>query len=178
MFATRPKRDNPEELDLYVSQHGERFVPADFGFKEEEKLASLDYHIIDVTDEGLVRLCFFVFAFNQDKSIICLLVFQIMVCVNHDHTLSNLYVSARITPYTVEFTLSLERVMYYNPRVTWTDSWLSDTAGDEPFVDVYKVKGLRGIYVASQIAEGTWEHDDIQPQDLISLITFDQVFII
>ena len=95
--------------------------------------------------------------------------------MNHDHVLSNLYASARITPYKVEFALSLERIMYYNPNVTWTDSWLSDTAGDEPFADVYKVQGLRGIYIASQIDSESMKHEDVQPQDLKSLITFDQV---
>lgn len=94
--------------------------------------------------------------------------------VNHNSVLSNLYASARITPYKVEFTLSLERVMYYNPNVTWTDSWLSDTAGDEPFADVYRVQGLRGVYVASQIASESMHHEDVQPQDLRSFITFDQ----
>ena len=151
MFVTKPKAGNPDELDLLISQHGERFVPADFGLSDND-LVSLDYHIIDVTEEG-----------------------QVLVCVNHGSALSNLYASARITPYVVEFSLSLERVMYYNPNVTWTDSGLSDTAGDEPFADVYKVKGLRGIYVASQISEEAMGHEDIQPQDLTSLITFDQV---
>ena len=62
-----------------------------------------------------------------------------MVVVNHGKTLSNLYTSAKITPYVVEFSLSLERVMYYNPERTWRDSWLSNSAGDASFVDVYKV---------------------------------------
>ncbi len=57
MFVTRPKRDRPGELDLFVSAHGERFVPADFGIDDRD-LASLDYHIIDVTDEGQVKWIF------------------------------------------------------------------------------------------------------------------------
>jgi len=55
--------------------------------------------------------------------------------------LSNLYTSSRVTPYEVTFSLSLERVMYYSPNVTWHDSWLAATAGDKPFADVYKVQG-------------------------------------
>ena len=97
-----------------------------------------------------------------------------MVVVNHGTSLSNLYTSAKITPYVVEFSLSLERVMYYNPERTWRDSWLSNTAGDVSFVDVYKVDGLRGIYVASQIANGSMAKEAVQPDDLVSLITFDQ----
>jgi hypothetical protein len=61
-------------------------------------------------------------------------------------------VSTSITPYEVKFVLSLARVMFYNPKLTWKDSWLSNTAGDKPFADVYKVKGLRGIYMANQIS--------------------------
>ena len=61
--------------------------------------------------------------------------------VNHNSVLSNLYSSSRVTPYEVTFTLSLERVMYYSPNVTWHDSWLAATAGDKPFADVYKVQG-------------------------------------
>ena len=70
--------------------------------------------------------------------------------------------------------------MFYNPNVTWHNSWLSATAGDKPFADVYKVDGLRGIYIASQIIEsavlttnGTPNLRSISPNDLRSLITFD-----
>ena len=52
-----------------------------------------------------------------------------MVVANHGPVLSNLYTSAKITPYEVQFSLSLERVMFYNPNVTWHDSWLAATAG-------------------------------------------------
>ena len=48
--------------------------------------------------------------------------------------------------------------------------------GDQPFADVYKIKGLRGIYVASQIiniADPT-TITRIEPANLKSLITFDQ----
>ena len=48
--------------------------------------------------------------------------------------------------------------------------------GDQPFADVYKIQGLRGIYVASQIiniADPT-TISRIEPKNLKSLITFDQ----
>jgi hypothetical protein len=61
--------------------------------------------------------------------------------VNHNSVFSNLYTSARMTHYEVTFSLSLERLMYYSPNVTWHDSWLALTAGDKPFADVYKVQG-------------------------------------
>ena len=69
------------------------------------------------------------------------LLLQIIIVVNHNSVLSNLYTSSRVTPYEVTFSLSLERVMYYSPNVTWHDSWLALTAGDKPFADVYKVQG-------------------------------------
>ncbi|TRY76952.1 hypothetical protein TCAL_09210 [Tigriopus californicus] len=145
MLITRPNPQNASQLDLLISSHGEKFVPVKLG----NTLPTLDYHIIDVTEDGVV-----------------------MLCVNHGHSLSNLYTSVKITPHEVDFALSLERVMFYNPRVTWHDSWLSDTAGGEAFADVYKVAGLRGIYIASQIAESSMKHDQIQPDDLTTVITF------
>ncbi len=153
MFVTRERdQDNPGHLDLYVSRSGERFVEAVFPFSADKNLTHIDYHIIDVTDED-----------------------QIMIVVNHGPVLSNLYTSTRITPYKVEFTLSLERVMFYNPNVTWHQSWLASTAGDEAFADVYKIQGLRGIYVASQLrGNATQDMKQIQPGDLQTLITFDQ----
>ena len=69
--------------------------------------------------------------------------------------------------------------MFYNPNVTWHDTWLSAVAGDKPFADVYKVDGLRGIYIASQIHESAVHTGNgnllrsISPNDLRSLITFD-----
>ena len=49
-------------------------------------------------------------------------------------------------------------------------------SGDQPFADVYKIQGLRGIYVASQIiniADPT-TITRIEPANLKSLISFDQ----
>ena len=83
------------------------------------KLSKFDYHIVDVTDDG-----------------------QILAVVNHGPKSSNLYISARITPYEVQFSLSLDNVMYFNPQLTWRDSWLSYSAGNESFADVYKVRNL------------------------------------
>lgn len=165
MFVTSERVDeksNNKRLELKISQHGQRFVPAVFdgnGGSSNDELNEIDYHIIDVSDDG-----------------------EVMVVVNHGKVLSNLYVSARITPYEVKFVLSLERVMFYNPKVTWKNSWLSNTAGDKPFADVYKVQGLRGIYIASQITTDYYadnkdkEHgiQEIKPDHLKSLISFNQ----
>ena len=102
LFVTRYRNETTKKhLELYVSKSGERFVQARFPFSENKNFTHLDYHIIDVTDDD-----------------------QILLIVNHDEILSNLYTSTRITPYEVQFSLSLERVMFYNPNVTWHNSWL------------------------------------------------------
>ena len=166
MFVTSESDDNgSKKKQLKISQHGERFVPAVFDADvsstdmENNQLEEIDYHIIDVTDDG-----------------------EVMVVVNHGPILSNLYISARITPHEVKFVRSLERVMFYNPKVTWKDSWLSNTAGDKPFADVYSVQGLRGVYIANQIREDYYNNNKdkgisstaITPENLISKITFNQ----
>ena len=53
MFVTRPAPSSDGEgksLDLFVSSHGERFVKANLGNEGQD---NVDYHIIDVTPEGL-----------------------------------------------------------------------------------------------------------------------------
>ena len=48
--------------------------------------------------------------------------------------------------------------MFYNPNITWHNSWLAATAGDKPFADIYKIDGLRGIYIGEFCPqEGTCE---------------------
>ena len=101
MFVTSESRERPGHTDLRVSAHGERFVIAEFdlgpGFKRsyvrdtndtslggsaaaaDDELIHIDYHIIDVTEDG-----------------------EIMVVVNHGAVLSNLYTSTRITPHEVK----------------------------------------------------------------------------
>ena len=70
-------------------------------------------------------------------------------------------------------------MVFYNPNVTWTDSWLASAAGDQPFADVYKIKGLRGIYIANQLTKDALKNPaagaaQIGPEDLESVISFDQ----
>lgn len=105
-------------MDLYISSQGDRFVLARFDWAVEKNLSNIDYHIVDVTEDD-----------------------EILVVVNHNAYLSNLYTSTVINQHEATFTLSLERVMYYSPNKTWHDSWLSATQNDVPFADVYKVQG-------------------------------------
>ena len=100
---------------------------------------------------------------------------QILVVVNHAGNKSALYTSDRVTPHTAEFSLSLDNIMYYRPHLTWRQSWLEsvgDAQPDNNFVDLYAVAGLRGVYIASTVAEGVAE-SDIRPTNLTTLITFD-----
>ena len=67
--------------------------------------------------------------------------------------------------------------MFYNPNVTWNNSWLAAAAGDQAFADVHKIKGLRGIYIANQLTMDAYnsQEEQISPDHLESVITFDQV---
>ena len=73
-----------------------------------------------------------------------------------------------------EFSLSLENIMYYAPGLTWRSSWLEkiDSGDESHFADLYKVSGLKGVYIASQISAGVKE-EEIKPSNVTTLITFD-----
>ncbi|XP_012284613.1 sortilin-related receptor [Orussus abietinus] len=148
MFGTR-KADSQDtaqpqrNLDLYISYKRQPFVKARFNTELDKR----DFHIVDVS-------------YNR-----------IFVAVSHSETVVNLYVSEVIDNQTATFTLSLERILTYFPNSTWKDSWLSDVA-EEPFTDLYKVEGLRGIYIASHVKE-TPKSGSIGPEHLVSLITYD-----
>ncbi len=64
LFVTRPRNDGATEknasLDLFISAHGERFVQAKFEGVDEKNLTNIDYHLVDVTDDGEVN------SFNSD----------------------------------------------------------------------------------------------------------------
>ncbi|XP_041372534.1 sortilin-related receptor-like [Gigantopelta aegis] len=90
---------------------------------------------------------------------------QVMACVNHNRTVTHLYVSE---VQGLKFSLSLERVVYFNPRGANNDTWLRYYA-NVTFADIHKVDGMRGIYIASQVINGTF---DVNHQR--SLITFDK----
>ena len=99
---------------------------------------------------------------------------QILVVVNHAGNQSHLYTSDRVSPHQAEFSLSLENIMYYKPGLTWRTSWLEsiDAREEDNFADLYKVAGLRGVYIASQVAPGV-AGADISPASLTTLITYD-----
>lgn len=93
---------------------------------------------------------------------------QVFVCINHDQVRSNLYISEAGG---YEFSLSLEKVVYYSPEGPGKDSWLNRYA-DEPFADIYKVEGIRGIYIASQFVNP--ESLEFEESNMVSWITYDK----
>nr|CAB3266484.1 sortilin-related receptor-like [Phallusia mammillata] len=92
---------------------------------------------------------------------------QIMVCVNHGSRMTHLYVSE---PNQVDFFLSLENITYFNPDSS-EFSTISLYA-DEKFADVYKVHGMRSIYIANIIHRSDMSSNDATSMQ--TLITFDK----
>ena len=85
---------------------------------------------------------------------------------------TNLYVSQLKDSTGIYFALSLEQIFCYFPNSTWMGLWLSDLV-DESFADLTKVQGLRGIYIASQIALSPGL-SRVGPEHISTLITFDR----
>ncbi|XP_053974316.1 sortilin-related receptor-like [Hylaeus volcanicus] len=143
-FATSKNTKNgSESLDLYVSYKNNSFIKAEFN----TELPCKNYHIVDVSHN------------------------RVFVAAAHSETQVNLYISEVIDQKQATFVLSLDGILTFFPNNTWKDSWLNDVA-DEAFTDLYKVEGLRGIYIASQV-KGTPKSGSIGPENLVSLITFD-----
>ncbi|XP_072931091.1 uncharacterized protein RpS19a isoform X1 [Epargyreus clarus] len=144
MFATKETKDNRNSLDLYISHQMGPFFKAEFPTELDLK----KFHIADVTDK------------------------RIFVSVMHTETLSNLYVSEISKNFTqYNFVLSLEQILCYFPDGNWKDSWLEDVTED-PFTDLYRVEGLKGIYIASKVSSKSLVAT-IEPEHLVSVITFD-----
>ena len=147
MLATR--RNPSGDLDLLVSYKRGPFVTASF----PSKLRRRDFHIADIS-EG-----------------------QLMICVNHDSMLTNLYISNVPNDVKgVQFSLSLERVLYFYPEGSFPNSWLKDV-GAESFIDIHRVGNLRGIYIASQFRDPNataLTKTSVTPDDLVTVITFDK----
>ncbi|CAB3366798.1 Hypothetical predicted protein [Cloeon dipterum] len=142
MFASR-KVENKDAYEMLVSRDREAFMTAVF----PNDLPTLAFHVCDVSNG------------------------QVMVSVSHGRSLSNLYVSDSTRDQQMLFSLSMASVLAYFPNITWADSILKDLT-NEPFADIYKVKGMRGIYIASQVKESTVSR--IGPESLVTMITFDQ----
>lgn len=97
---------------------------------------------------------------------------RVFISLIHSEKMSHLYVSEyNLNMTEIKFVLSLENVFTYIPELTWKTSWLVHSA-DDPFTDIYKVEGLKGIYIASRIIK-TVPNDAISSDNLGSVITYD-----
>ncbi|XP_058808716.1 sortilin-related receptor-like [Phymastichus coffea] len=143
MFATKKSANSTLGLELWISYKRQAFVMVQL----DNDLPRKEFHIADVSND------------------------RIFIAVAHTETVVHLYISEKIDNNTIRFTESLRNVLTFFPNNTWKDSWLNDVA-DEAFTELYKVEGLRGIYIASQV-QGTPKINSIGPEHLMSLITYD-----
>uniref|UniRef100_A0A672I1R6 Sortilin-related receptor n=1 Tax=Salarias fasciatus TaxID=181472 RepID=A0A672I1R6_SALFA len=89
---------------------------------------------------------------------------QVFVCVNHLNNVTHLYIS---DTQGLSFSLSLENVLYYSPEGSGSNTLIRYFA-NEPFADLHRVEGLRGVFVATLI-NGSVSEDNMR-----SVITFDK----
>ncbi|CAN7984630.1 unnamed protein product, partial [Ixodes hexagonus] len=91
---------------------------------------------------------------------------QLFACVKHGN-FSNLYISDQQG---LRFSLSLENVLYFKTD----DGKSSRVPRDEASLDLHRVKGVRGVYIATQVKPPFWRRP--VPTDLanqVSVISFD-----
>ncbi|KAK1153494.1 sortilin-related receptor [Acipenser oxyrinchus oxyrinchus] len=89
---------------------------------------------------------------------------QVFVCVNHNNSVTHLYISDAEG---LSFSLSLENMLYYSPAGTGSDTLVRYFA-NEPFADLHRVEGLRGVFIATLI-NGSFTEENMR-----SVITFDK----
>uniref|UniRef100_A0A182RW24 Sortilin-related receptor n=1 Tax=Anopheles funestus TaxID=62324 RepID=A0A182RW24_ANOFN len=134
----------PNSTQLLISYKRGKFVKADF----QTELDIRGYHVADV--EGR----------------------RIMISVVHSERISHLYASESNDDMTdIKFVPSLENIFTYIPDLNWRSSWLVKSS-ETAFTDLYRVEGLRGIYIASKMIRLPVA-ETITPDYLMSVITFD-----
>ncbi|XP_075460478.1 sortilin-related receptor isoform X2 [Ascaphus truei] len=89
---------------------------------------------------------------------------QVFVCVSHSNNMTNLYISEAEG---LKFSLSLENVLYFSPGGAGSDTLVRYFA-NEPFADVHRVEGVRGVYIAT-ILNGS-----LMEENMRSVVTFDK----
>ncbi|XP_071492134.1 sortilin-related receptor-like [Diadema antillarum] len=95
---------------------------------------------------------------------------QVFVCVHHGDVFTNLYISEAKGSV---FSLSLTKILYYSPDGPGGDSFLREYA-DEPFADLHKVDGLRGIYIATMLNTTSAFPTSLDDANMISMMTYDK----
>ncbi|EDO45218.1 predicted protein [Nematostella vectensis] len=88
---------------------------------------------------------------------------QVFLAVSHSSQTTHLYISDSTG---LSYSMSLERVLYFSVKTgsTWLRHYI-----DHSFVDLHKVDGIRGVYIASQLTAGSVGH-----RNIMSLITYDK----
>nr|XP_061781469.1 sortilin-related receptor-like isoform X2 [Nerophis lumbriciformis] len=89
---------------------------------------------------------------------------QVFVCVNHSNNVTHLYIS---DTQGLSFSLSLENVLYYSPEGSGSNTLIRYFA-NEPFADLHRVEGLRGVFIATLI------NGSVSENNMRSVITFDK----
>ncbi|XP_012935564.1 sortilin-related receptor [Aplysia californica] len=141
LFATKSVRllglkSNPN-LQLWVSHNRGSFMKAQFPVS----FNITDFYVAD-TSEG-----------------------QVMVCVSHNSSYTNLYIS-EVNGY--RFSLSLEKIVFFNPR-SENPLGLIRFYTNKTFADIKKLSGVEGVYLASQQIG-----DELDVDTQRTLVTFDK----
>uniref|UniRef100_A0A1Y1JYN2 Sortilin-related receptor n=1 Tax=Photinus pyralis TaxID=7054 RepID=A0A1Y1JYN2_PHOPY len=135
-------KHSEDRSDLFVSHKLGK--PRKCTFDVPPGLNSQDFYVVDVTST------------------------RVLVAVRHTDALSHLYLSEDLNKDDdVRFYLSLEGIMCHFPKKTWQNTWLARV--DDVFADVYKVKGVNGVYIASQLTV----RNDLDLAHVVTLITYD-----
>ncbi|KAK3107502.1 hypothetical protein FSP39_015994 [Pinctada imbricata] len=92
---------------------------------------------------------------------------QVFLVVTHNNTVNHLYIS---DVQGSRYSLSLESVVYFNPKGSQGNSWLRYFA-KERFADITKIQGLKGVYIASQV---NMSAHSLSATNQRSFITFDK----
>lgn len=144
MFATKTASflfgGHGPTKQLWVSYKRQPFVNTQFS----ENIHREDYYVADASEE------------------------QVFLVVTHNLTTgdSNLYISDVTGS---KYSKTLDNIVYFNPEGAHSTSWLRHFAKDA-FVDLTKIKGLKGVYIASQLTK----NNSFQRDEQRSMITFDK----
>ncbi|XP_067129295.1 sortilin-related receptor-like [Centruroides vittatus] len=141
LFATRKQHlfgshNLNGTLQLWVSYNRQPFQNSLFPSHLERK----DFYIADASED------------------------QVFVCVTHDTSTTNLYIS---DVRGIKFSLSLERILYFRPGAINVF-----VEGEKEIIDFHKVQGLRGVYIATQLKENVSSSSSFE--NMVSVITFDK----
>ncbi|XP_067938207.1 sortilin-related receptor-like [Watersipora subatra] len=147
LFATKKEViwSSTSPLNLFVSKNGSDFVQAEFPVIANYE--NKEYYIVDADED------------------------RVMICVVHAAKSTHLYVSDVTGS---KYTLSLPNVVYMSPTSVEGTSLPGLRYYSEPFADIHKVEGLRGIYIASQFLTNGSADANLADVNQTTRITYDK----